>query len=92
MGESMLKYIIKCPWFKMELKMRFFKTKTQESRLFKFHFETTVLFIGFILSWTQNLKNFGIIIILLNLISQYDVQKYVLIRKFNEINLCEVIT
>jgi hypothetical protein len=30
--------------------------------------------------------------ILLNLTIQYGVQKYIFIRKFNEIHLCEVIT
>jgi len=43
---------------------------------------------GFVLNWIQNLKK----IVLLNLISQNGVQKYFFIRKFNGIDLCEVIT
>jgi len=43
--------------------MKQFLTKTQESKsnFIKFHSETMVFSIGFILIWIQNLKNFGII-------------------------------
>jgi hypothetical protein len=59
----------------------------------KFHFETMVLSVGFVLSWIQNLRNFGIIkvgnkyfwIWLTNMV-------YFFVKKINEIDLCEVIT
>jgi hypothetical protein len=37
------------------------KHKKVYSFLFKFHFETMVFSIGFVLNWIQNLKHFGII-------------------------------
>jgi hypothetical protein len=54
-----------------------------------------VFSIGFILNFfffekLRNNKNREQV--LLNLISKYGVQKYFFIRKFNEIDLCEVIT
>jgi hypothetical protein len=49
-----------------------------------------VFSIGFVLSWIQNWNNKSKEQVLLNLIGWYGVQKYIFIRKFNEIDLCEV--
>ncbi len=89
----MLKYTIKCPWFRMEEKIRQFLTKTLEN-IFKFYFETMVLSIGFTWNWIHNLRNFGIIkgnkylkIWLVNMVFKSTFS----LKKLNEIDLCEVI-
>ncbi len=99
-GENMVFYFL----FKLGKKDQVSKeiifhenTKKYIQFLFKFHSEIMVLSIGFVLSWIQNFKfeklwnNKNKKQVFLNLTSQHGVQKYFYIRKFNEINLCEVI-
>ncbi len=89
---------MRCPWFRMGQKMKYFLTKTQESR-FKFylnliwnHGAFCWVYINLNTKFEKLCNNKSKEQVILNLTSQHGVQKYFFIKKFNEIKLCEVIT
>jgi hypothetical protein len=85
-------------WKNIKFKKGYFFTKTQESRfnlylnfilkLGAFHWICIKLNKSFEKNWNNKSKGQ----VLLNLTGQNDVQKWFFIRKFNGIDLCEVIT
>jgi hypothetical protein len=90
-NESMLNYTIKCLWFRMELKMKYFLTKNKKvySNFICISFWNHSVFHWVYIKLNTKFENFwnnkSREQILLNLTTQYGVQKYFFIIKLNEI-------